>query len=132
MQMSEMPRATVLQGLAAATAAMTPGTGVQPSDGADWTGYESYETLSGEFDKLFAHVHGEIVWSDLEPDDFSEHVLEVRYDSTGIYLGVDGHSDTIGLGLLATLTDEQARDAAIALWQAAEEKEARDTGESCE
>lgn len=130
--MSELSRRAVLQDLAAAAAASTGASGALPIDTLDWESGGRYAPLSGTFDELIGHVHGEIIWSDLEADDFDDHTLDVRYDQDGVYLDIDGNSDTIGLGMLATLSDEQARDVAIALWQAVEEKQARNTGEASE
>jgi len=130
--MSELSRRAVLQGLAAAAAASAGASETAPIDSLDWENGGRYEPLSGTFEGLFGHVHGELIWTDLEPADFSERTVEVRYDNSGVYLDLDGSSDTIGVGMLATMNDEQARDLAIALWQAVEEKQARNAGEASE
>lgn len=129
--MSELPRRAVLQGLAAAAAASSP---LERTEALEWEhdAGGTYISHRGTFEHLYGHLYGGLVHVDLEADDFTDHRAEVMYDRSGIHLNIDAESDEVSLGALAKLTNEQAREIAIALWQAAEEQEMRNAGESGE
>ena len=57
----------------------------------------------------------------VEPESLDEMELEVSYDATGILLSIEGRGDDVRGGVLGEFDRETAREAAAALYQAAEE-----------
>lgn len=61
----------------------------------------------------------------VEDDDLSDRTLDVTYAQEGVEIAIEGSAEDTRAGALASLSPEQAREIAAALYQAAEELERR-------
>lgn len=122
-----MNRREAMQSLVAAATARWTAEGWNPQEMEDWepvtSGIYGYERWGFEATEMSGHVNGPITHAEI--DEFSSREIRVAYTEKGVWLDVDGKVEEITVGALATLSPEQAKDIAVALYQAAEELERR-------
>ena len=76
---------------------------------------------------LTTYADGTIGMWNIMPGDVDEGTVEVDYTEDYIHVGVHGVGELIETGAGFELTSDQARDLAVALYRAAEEKDRRPT-----
>lgn len=77
-------------------------------------------------------VEGPICDVQYEPAHFDRAAADVRYTTEGVQIHLEARGEDAVLAMGGQLTNEQARELAVALWQAAQERDWRDAGENDE
>ena len=124
-----MQRRRFIEAVAALAATRWEAEGYDPADLDGWEPMEPGTYTTGEFTPSLLITSGEGSagrWL-IEDADLDARSLEIHYDSGGVKLSFEGTSDALRGGMLAEFQPEQARKAAAALYQAAEELDARET-----
>lgn len=126
-----MQRRDILTGVAALAGARWAGEGIDVDELTDEDESGLYTT--GEFAPSGFTMYSDLEYADvvIRGDEFDDQQLVARYDYSGPFLAAEYDRDdgTAQVGFLADLTPSQARELGAALYQAAEEHEARWGGE---
>lgn len=121
-----MKRRSFIETLAALAAARRSD-GRQPDDLGGWHDADTDDLTIGDVapEEVTVSATGSLGEWLLDDAALSERRLEVSYDALNILLSVEASGDTIEAGTLTALTPEQAREIAVALYQAADEHDRR-------
>lgn len=77
-------------------------------------------------------VEGPICDVHYEAAHFDTAAADVRYTAEGVQIDLEARGEDAVLAMGGQLTNEQARELAVGLWQAAQERDWRDAGENDE
>ena len=122
-----MQRRRFIEAVAALAAARWEEEGYDPEDLDGWEPMAPGSYRTGKFAPSLLTTSGEGSaghWL-VEDANLDARSLEIHYDSGGVKLSFEGTGDALRGGMLAELQPAQARRAAAALYQAAEELDAR-------
>lgn len=121
-----MERRSFIESLAALAAARRSD-GVNSSEIDGWHDADADDLATGDVapEEVTVSATGPLGEWLLEDAALSDRRLEVSYDALNILLSVEGSGDDVDTGTLTALTPEQAREVAVALYQAADEHERR-------
>lgn len=125
-----MNRRETLQTLAALAAGRWASEGWDPDEMENWDeiGGGVYNTTELDLASYYASVNSVVLhWE--EADRFEAGKLVVAYDEKDVTLITAGEAELFDASSLVELDPDQAREVAVALYQAAEEHERRPRGE---
>ena len=95
-----------------------------------WDGTGPHQTAHTDIQDPMGGVLGPICDAHFEPSHLEGGAeAEVRYDYNGVYIDLEATGEDARLAMSGVLTNEQARELAVGLWQAAKERDWRDEGE---
>lgn len=123
-----MNRREVLQALGAAASAAWVEEGYDPSDLQSWRDEGGPYSTTQEVTptSIMPFAEGRFASFSTPRGAFEERSVEVFYDSEDIVLAGQANSDDLKVDMSIGFSPEAAREVAVALYQAAEEFEARE------
>ena len=97
-----------------------------------WDDIGPFFTAHTEMQDPSGGVEGPICDVQYEPPHFETAQVGVRYTAKGVQIDLEATGEEALLSMGGELTNEQARELALGLWQAAQERDWRDAGETDE
>lgn len=84
-----------------------------------------YRTASIRPEEISGSLESDLLCADLGPDDLSNFDVQAQYDRRGVKLNMHVGGEVGEFGLLANLSEDEARELAIGLWQAVDQRQRR-------